>query len=85
MIYEEMLGIDLDLHVVSIEGRLHSLVCKEPKDDLEDHGNRPVWSDCVRKRGPLVGMGGYGIGVLGFITSCRQAYVPPTLPSIETH
>jgi hypothetical protein len=76
LIYVEVLGADVDIHVITIEGRLHSVVCKEPKDDSGDHENRHVWSDCIRKRGPLVGMGGYGIGVLGFVSSCRQAYVP---------
>lgn len=73
-IYEEVIRDDVGVHVVTTDGALRSVVCQKPKDDAGDHDGEHVWLDCLRKRDPCVPTGGYGLGVLGFIGSCRQAY-----------
>jgi hypothetical protein len=72
-IYEELLGADHAVHIIGNNGTLHSMVCREPKYNAGDDEYQHDWHDCIRHGSLHLGMGGHGTGVLGFVSSCRQA------------
>jgi hypothetical protein len=69
-IYEELLGADHAVHIMGIDRMLFSMVCREPKDSA---GDQHDWHACLRYWSLHIGSGKLGTGVLGFVTSCRQA------------